>query len=73
MTAPTPTGTSTPQSTPNVTPRPAGDFDIWPTPQGDGEIDARDLLDWLERMKAEQAEEEVIFDFARFWKGLTTR
>jgi hypothetical protein len=64
----TPTQTAVATPSPTVTPRSLEDFDIWPVPDGDGRIDARDLLEWLGRISSEQEQEELILDFARFWE-----
>lgn len=43
-------------------------YDIRPNPI-DGLIDARDLVGWYERIRAETAEAILLFDFSRFWEG----
>jgi hypothetical protein len=65
----TPTRTSTPQPTPTVTPTLAANYDVWPPPGGDGTIDSRDLLEWIKRIGSGEADERLIFDFARFWRN----
>lgn len=42
-------------------------YDIRPNPI-DGFIDARDLVGWYERIRAETAEAILLFDFSRFWE-----
>lgn len=76
----TPTITSTPSNastltptvTVTVTPTVARDYDIWPVPDGDGKIDARDLCEWMKRIHSSGQEEGLIFDFARMWKKQTS-
>jgi hypothetical protein len=72
----TPTSTSTPIVTPSATttgaatetPTPAEtNYDIHPEVP-DGIVTAGDLLEWLERLKAPEADPSLLFDFARFWK-----
>jgi len=66
MVRPTPTDTSTPKPTPTNTPR---NYDVRPDPL-DGHIDARDLMEWLQRLHENGQEmDDLIFDFSRFWKG----
>lgn len=74
-TEPTPTTTATPTitqtptrtTTPTQT-LPETNYDIWPPPDGDGEVDGRDLLEWIEAIQADDANGDLIFDFARFWE-----
>ncbi|NUN98473.1 MAG: hypothetical protein HUU16_20125 [Candidatus Omnitrophica bacterium] len=53
--------------TPSVTPTATQDFDVWPPPEGDGQVDSRDLLEWLQGIQGDQAEGRTLFDFARSW------
>jgi hypothetical protein len=64
----TPTRTATPQVTPTPTKTLSTNYDIWPPANGDGMVDSRDLIEWIERVYGSNNKEEVIFDFARFWK-----
>jgi len=67
---PTETHTSSPTPTPSQTPTIGGplDYDIYPdTP--DGQINAGDLVRWLERLSGMGNNRSLLFDFARFWKS----
>ncbi len=60
---PTPTVTMTATSTPTRTPN----YDVKPIPL-DGKIDARDLIEWYERIVTDQEEPVLLFDFALYWQ-----
>lgn len=67
----TPTATITPNSatttaTPSLTP--SGLYlDVKPDPLDDF-IDARDLIEWVSRMKAPENGPNVLFEFSNYWK-----
>lgn len=63
----TPTASPTMEPTPTVTPGSVEGYDLWPPPNGDGRIDSRDLLEWLKRVRDDDAEGKSLFDFAQFW------
>jgi hypothetical protein len=63
-----PTPTPTPSVTVTPTPTPTTNYDIFPTPNGDGNVDARDLLEWLKRIESGPETGDLTLDFARFWK-----
>ncbi len=44
------------------------EFDVAPPPDGDGNIDARDLVEWVNRIQNSPQTGDLILDFARFWK-----
>jgi len=62
-----PTRTFTPVPTATLTSVPPTNYDIWPPPTGDGKVDTRDLLEWMERIQSNQAEDRMMFDLARYW------
>ncbi len=68
---PTETFTEGPSPTPTETPTPGGfaDFDLFPPPSGDGKIDARDLMLWLQDVREESSTSDLLFDFLRFWEN----
>jgi hypothetical protein len=43
-------------------------YDIAPDPI-DGFIDARDLIGWVERIKAGVEQVQLLYDFGKFWQG----
>lgn len=70
---PTPTATGTVTPTPSVTltltTTPIGIyFDVKPDPL-DGFIDARDLTEWVDRMKGSNGDLDVLFEFSLHWRN----
>ncbi|MCA9438018.1 MAG: hypothetical protein KC978_19695, partial [Candidatus Omnitrophica bacterium] len=71
---PEPTNTSTPTSTPTATPSPTLTsnpilkYDVMPDPV-DGKIDARDLVEWCDRIQNATADSEILLDFFFYWHG----
>lgn len=68
-TLPTDTPTETPTGTlPTPTETPEGVFfDVAPDPI-DGFIDARDLIEWIWRVRDPETDSDLLFEFAQFWQ-----
>ena len=64
----TPTNTLAPTETPTVVSTPTLSYDVAPDPL-DGHIDARDLLEWFDRVKDSSPTRDLLFDFSRFWQS----
>jgi hypothetical protein len=66
----TPTGTisvSTPTLTPTAKPVPSG-LDVKPDPL-DQFIDARDIVEWVSRLRSSNSDRSVLFAVSIFWDG----
>lgn len=62
------TPTATPSFTPTLTPTPIGIyFDVKPNPL-DGFIDARDLIEWVDRTRGSNGDLDVLFGFSVQWR-----
>jgi hypothetical protein len=73
---PTPTRTPTPTgilATPTATQTGGTNYDVFPAPSGDSKVDARDLLEWLNRIHNGSETGDLILDFAKFWKKASRR
>ncbi|MCA9435661.1 MAG: VCBS repeat-containing protein [Candidatus Omnitrophica bacterium] len=70
--SPTPTDTPTdgPSPTPTETPVSGlGGYDVQPQPVLDGKIDARDLIEWLQRIQNNMEDSQLLFGFSQYWQA----
>ncbi|MCB9784233.1 MAG: hypothetical protein H6751_14815 [Candidatus Omnitrophica bacterium] len=62
----TATVTSTETETATPTPTDTPDYDVRPVPN-DGKVDARDLIEWYQRIVSDEKPRDLLLDFALYW------